>query len=308
MTKSVALGIDIGGTKISAACVFEGKILGDVYKTQTPNSPVKITGVVHDIIDLFTETSKYKFNIVGIATAGVVDIEKGQVKSATENLALGYAGVNFRRLIEEKYKYFCFVDNDANAAAFAEYKFGAARGTTNALMLTYGTGVGAGIIINGDIYRGNNYFAGECGHLNIDIKDGRACTCGGTGCYEAYAAGRGLEKTYQQLVLSAGSTKKPASCKEILVGVKNLDEFCIQAYLLWHQHISAGILNLVYVLSPEVIVLGGGLSKFIDISKIQPFIKEKFPYEVNIVKATFDNDSGILGSAALAESEYFKKK
>lgn len=304
MTALNIIGIDVGGTKISAGLVENGAIVSDVYKVATPKSAQEILQAVCGCIDHFTNQFSAPIDCAGIATAGAVDVERGQVISATENLASGYAGINYRERIREQYGCYCFVDNDANAAAFAEHQCGAAKGTQHSITITFGTGVGSGIIINGEVYRGNRFFAGECGHIAIDLTGARACTCGGAGCWEAYAAGRGLEKTYQLIVSQQGNNPQISFCHEILHAIEQSDPVALAAYEQWHQHISAGIINVIYMLSPEMIVLGGGMAKFIQLERIQGAVKARIPFEVSIAKASFDNNSGIIGAALLAGHQY----
>lgn len=304
-----ALGVDIGGTKISAAVVKEGQLTSDVKIVSTPQQADEIFGAVDELIEFFM--NNYKIDCTGIATAGVVDTETGAVLSATENLASGYSGMNYRQFVREKYGLDTFVDNDANAAAFAEHKFGAAKGCKNSLTVTIGTGIGGGIVIDNKLYRGHGFAAGECGHIQIDVNSQRECTCGKTGCWEAYATGHGLLRTFKELVSEKSSVLAlhypgllenvdQLTIQNILDGVKEADVFCSNIYVEWHYHIASGLVSLMNVLAPECIVIGGGWAEIVDMELIGKFTEKKSPSEVRVIKAHFDNNAGIIGIAALA--------
>ncbi|MEW5820496.1 MAG: ROK family protein [Cyanobacteriota bacterium] len=316
MTKNIALGVDIGGTKISAACVDtadgKGKIISEVRKFATPDKSENIVGEVIKLIESFKRDSV--FSSVGIATAGVVNIETGQVTSATENLASGYSGTNYKQLIKEKFNLPCFVDNDANAAAYAEHKYGAAKGYKNALVITFGTGIGSGIIIDNKIYRGNGFAAGECGHFSIDVNSERECTCGKKGCWETYATGSGFLKSFKEMVRLKSrelalvypdlvKNVESYTVEDVMDRVTDKDIFCANAYAEWHYHIAVGLIALMNILAPECIVIGGGWSYIINAEYLQTLTNEKSPAEVKIFNASLGNDAGIFGAAAMSIEE-----
>ena len=182
-----ALGIDIGGTKISYALINNrGEIKSEVKKIETPKSAMKIMLTLKTIICEFEKEIEF----IAIATAGAVNKENSAVIGSTANLPDGYKDIDFQALSDKK----VFIENDANCAAWAEYRIGASYGYKNSIMLTLGTGVGGGIIIDGKLLKGKSGAAGEM-HFMMSRKKERSCTCGAYDCFEAYASGNGLRLT-----------------------------------------------------------------------------------------------------------------
>ena len=187
-----ALGIDIGGTKIAYALVDNnGELKSEVEKVSTPKTVSEIIFTLKDIISKFEEQIEF----VAIATAGAVNNENTAIIGSTANLPAGYKDIDFQSLSFKK----VFIENDANCAAWAEYRIGASEGYKNSVMLTLGTGVGGGIIINGKLLKGKSGAAGEM-HFMMSRKQERKCTCGAWDCFEAYASGNGLSLAPPQAV------------------------------------------------------------------------------------------------------------
>jgi glucokinase len=196
-SKMPTLGIDLGGTKISAAAVLDSKVISKARTVDTPNGPDNIVQALTELINQFQ--SDHVLAGVGIATAGIVNVLTGEVIGSTGNLP-GWAGTPLKKLIETRTMLPVLVDNDANAAAYGD---ALALGLGSAICVvgvTLGTGIGTGIVINGKPYRGANWGAGECGHMRISLENKRRCTCGLFDCWEAYGAGRGLVATGKELL------------------------------------------------------------------------------------------------------------
>lgn len=305
MTDKYYLGIDIGGTKMSAAIVHKGEIVSDILKKNTPTVSGLILESVLSFIDTFL--IDYSIEAVGIATAGVADVDNGIVLSATENLADGYSGTNYKKIIKDKYNLNVFVDNDANAAAYAEHKYGAAKSCNNAVILTFGTGIGAGIIINASLYRGYGYAAGECGHMLINFDSLRSCNCGKNGCWESYASGRGFLTTLKAVVEEYPQYKdsiKTDPYDFYIASLKNNLPVATKTFELWHLHVAAGLIILMNTLSPQCFVIGGGMHNLIDIEHLNDLIKDKSPLQPILKRAKFGNDAGIIGAATLVEDNH----
>lgn len=305
MENPVALGIDIGGTKINAACVSNGKILSELIYIPTPKNPDKIVFEVLNLVS--TLSSKFNIKSVGIATAGVVDINTGEVLSATKNLADGYKGINYKQLIESKFGFLTIVDNDANAAAYGEHKFGAAKGYKDAIVITLGTGIGSGIIINNNLHRGKGFAAGECGHIPVELNSSRNCTCGKNGCWETFASGTGMVKTAINLLRESGvhnADIEKVTTYNIIQGVKNQDSLYLKVYKKWHEHIAVGLIALTNILAPECLVLGGSMSEFIDFEELSLLLKNKSPATTEVKQSLLGNAAGIIGAASMAETFY----
>jgi glucokinase len=299
------IGIDIGGTKISSALVYQGKIKGEIHKIKTPQTLEEIKqAVIQMILNL---KDNYTTSNIGIATAGVVDVTTGQVLSATENLPTGYNSINFKDTIETTFNINTYIDNDANAAAIGEYLFGAARGTKNTIVLTIGTGIGAGIIINNKIFRGSQFAAGECGHIIISQDKDRPCTCGKHGCWEAYASGTGLTTTAR--IIAKKLNKNPANYDSFTVieGIKNNNSTCLKIYNIWLEHLSSGLISLMNVFDPDSIVLGGSMAEHIDFKELNSLVSNKSPSRIEIKKAKLGNNAGIIGIASLPYIDQIKQ-
>jgi glucokinase len=155
-----------------------------------------------------------------------------------------------------------FVDNDGNLSALAEWRYGAGRGAKNMWMVTLGTGIGGGYVLNGAVQRGVNGFAGEVGHMVVN-PDGPRCTCGRKGCWEVYASGRGIK------MLAAGE-----SGESVINRARNGDADAVTVLEAWSRWVAVGLASLTNVSDPDVIVIGGGVSEAADI--VMPIIKRWF--------------------------------
>ncbi len=286
--KKPILGIDIGGTKIFHALINEeGKILSEVKKEQTPKTVDEIENVLKSII----KTYENETNLVGIATAGAVNNSNDKILSSTGNLPKGYRDINFKNLNE---KMEIFIENDANAAAWAEYKVGATKGCKNSIVLTLGTGVGGGIIVNGSLLKGKSGAAGEM-HFKMSTDKKRLCTCGAYDCYEAYASGRGLKLTYEEI------TGETISSYEIIQRYDKKEENAIKALVKWNEYIAMGALGLNNIFDTDVIALTGSMAQFADIEYIEEYInKYTVTTPVKVSKAKAGNYSGVIGAGLVA--------
>ena len=257
-----ALGIDIGGTKISYALINnKGEIKSEVKKIETPKSDMKIMLTLKTIICEYEKDVEF----IAIATAGAVTNENTKVIGSTANLASGYKDINFQSLSSKK----VFIENDANCAAWAEYRIGASKGYNNSIMLTLGTGVGGGIIINSKLLKGKSGAAGEM-HFMMSRKQERRCTCGAFDCFEAYASGNGLRLTGAEIFKNEEITTY-----EIIEYAKYGDERAIRALDVWQNDIALGILSLNNIFDTECFVLSGSMEQFVDVEKIEKFVNEK---------------------------------
>ncbi|OGI04202.1 MAG: hypothetical protein A2Y25_08845 [Candidatus Melainabacteria bacterium GWF2_37_15] len=265
--KNENLGIDIGGTKIFFACVDQEKVVSDVISYATPDTAQGILNCVCEGIEKF-----HHIKAIGIATAGTVDLKNSQVTGSTGNLPQGYSDLNFGKVLKEKFNVPVFVENDANAAAYAEYKAGSARGHNNTITITLGTGVGGGIIVDGKLLRGTTGAAAEVGHIPITWEKRRKCTCGLWDCWEAYASGTAYHK-YKD------------------------------SYDVWEEYVSMGLSALINVFEPESIILSGGMAKLVNYETLRNRVKQRVLIaDTQILPAKFENYAGLLGAALLAEN------
>lgn len=311
------IGIDIGGTNISIGIVDEEYNIIEKDRIKT-NIPRKETEICDDIADLiFATLDKSGINInnigcIGIGSPGSVNIEKGIVEYSSN---LYFHNWNLKKMIEDRIKKQIFIENDANAAAYGEYLAGGAKGANSAVVITIGTGIGSGIILNGEIYHGCNYNGAELGHMVI-YKGGRDCACGRRGCFEQYASARGLINTTKYALCNydketliwdlIDNNVENISARTAFKAMRLGDELGSKVVDTYISDLSYGLTNIINIFQPEVLCIGGGVSNEGDYL-IKPVIENisKNRYSKNaskqteINKAKLGNDAGIIGAAFL---------
>lgn len=284
------LAFDIGGTFIKYAICDENFNLTDKNKVPT-DAQKGGQALIEKIIDIIL--SYDEIDRVAISTAGQVDSENGIVVYSTDNIPY-YTGMMVKKLIENKTKIPTFVENDVNAAALGEAKFGAAKGENDFICLTYGTGIGGAIFLNGKLYKGSSSSAAELGHMIVHAG-GRQCTCGGEGCYECYASAKALINNVNKV------SDKPLDAFQIFEK-ENIEKPEIRSEVdKWIDEIIIGLINIIYTFNPPLIVLGGGIMNedyIIDLidRKIYSKLMDNFK-NVNIVRSKSGNDAALLGVA-----------
>ena len=283
-----ALAFDIGGTKIYSTIVDEtGKIVAEIAKFSTPKTLDEIKSL------LKTQITKYEndVDIVAIATAGAVDNNNSKVLGSTGNLVEGYYTIDFKSLSSKK----VFLENDANAAAWAEYKIGASKGASVSVMLTLGTGVGGGIIINDKLLKGKSGAAGEM-HFKMYPDKRRKCTCGSWDCFEAYASGTALKWDAEEML-----NNPEVTTYDVMEGVNSGDKKMLAVFKRWQDDLTAGIIGLANIFDPDCVVLSGSMAQFVDTKKIEEDVnKEIVTTPTSIRKGIAGNYSGMIGVALLA--------
>ena len=310
----IAIGIDIGGMSIKGAAVDSN---GRVYETFAmpfiKGEPGEVTirklaETVKEYIASFGLEDKIVG--IGIGSPGTLDIKNGVVEYANN---LGWNNLPVARLMNKFLPYPVRLTNDANAAALGEAKYGAGEEYNNIIMLTLGTGVGGGIIINGKLYEGNLGKGGELGHMVVQV-DGELCTCGRKGCLEAYASASALIRDTKRAMLANEQSLMWAVCPDIdMVGgkvpfeaAKQGDQTAIEVLDNYIKYLGEGILNYCNIFRPEVVVLSGGIANAGDylFSRVNQYIKDrnygyKMTPEVKVLPAELGYDSGKIGAAAL---------
>lgn len=284
------LAFDIGGTFIKYGIINEQFKIEEIHKvpTDAQKGGQALIEKVIEIIETYDNIDR-----IGISTAGQVDSENGIVVYSTGNIPY-YTGMTVKKLIENKTSIPTFVENDVNSAAIGEAQFGAAKGYNDFICLTYGTGIGGAIYLNGKIYKGSGSSAGELGHMIVHAG-GKQCTCGGEGCYECYASASALLKSVNKI---AG---EPLDGFQIFEK-ENFEKPEIRSEIdKWIDEIIIGLINIIYVFNPPLIVLGGGIMNedyIIDLIDRKIYNKLMDNYKnVNIVRAKNGNKSGLLGAA-----------
>lgn len=298
-----ALGIDIGGTKICYGVINqEGEKLSEIKKTSTPKTIQEIINTLKTII-----LDNYdNIDVIGISSAGAVNIENTKVVSSTPNLPFGYNSIDFSTLSNKK----VFVENDANCAVVAEAIIGAGKGYDTVLMVTIGTGIGGGVYSKGQLFRGSTGNALEVGSMKIFADKRQKCTCGKYDCWESYASGTGLKNcaingalNYSEFKTSILKDKKPnkITTYDITDGLEKKDTFSMKVFDQWMEYMYIGLVNLTDIFNPDCIVISGGMCNFIDVKQLEAKINnESVVSNVSVKIAETQNEAGMIGAALMA--------
>ena len=289
------LTLDVGGTALKTALMNDGVMENphEMPSEAKQGGPVVLQNI-QKIIDACGD-----FDAIGISTAGQVDSEQGSIIYANENIP-NYTGTRLKDILEEKYGKPVFVENDVNAAAIGEAYYGAAVGQKDFICLTYGTGIGGAIIIDGKIYGGAKGVAGEMGHILVH-PDGRRCGCGQKGCYEQYASCTALVRNSYEANPEWGSGR--IIFKEFYAGNKQAEKIIND----WIEEIVLGLVTLVHIFNPSCIVLGGGImnEQYI-IDRVNRLLQEHImpSYRcVEVKHAKLGNNAGLYGMLATVQQK-----
>ncbi len=316
MGKALVIGVDLGGTKVAtAAADLDGLLLAKVIEPTRPERG--IGAVIETIVDTIKEAatsagaSKSDIRSVGIGSPGPIDPKAGVVVFAPN---LMWHNVPIVELLESELDLPVCLENDANVAALGEYRFGAGRKSSNMVYITVSTGVGGGLILDGEIYAGSFGMAGEVGHMTI-ADDGPLCGCGNQGCLEALAAGPAIARKAQACILHGQETIMTDMVSGRLEEItsKTVGEAAAAGDILAKEivdkaaeYLGIGIANLINVINPDTIVIGGGVSNMGELL-LQPLRRAtqrramKAAFEkVEIVKAELGSDAGVVGAVCLA--------
>lgn len=311
------LAVDLGGTKIIVALISNrGEILASescpTLADEGPGSVIKRIFAAIDHLLTLKNISSSQLNSISIAAAGGIDMEKGII-TISPNLP-GWTNISLRSIVEKKYKTNVFLLNDANAAALGEHRFGAGKGANNLIYITVSTGIGGGIIIDGRLYSGASGGAGEVGHMTIDAN-GPVCNCGNIGCWETLASGTALAKEVIRRI-NAGEKSlltemvegkiENITAKEVSLAAQNGDRLASEVVARVVNYLGTGMVNLVNILNPEIIIVGGGMSKMggLLFDPLRQIVRERAfklsAQAVRIVPAQLGDDAGVIGAAVFA--------
>ncbi len=316
----LAIGIDLGGSKILAAVVeSQGKVLA----SDESATPVKRgrQAIIQSMLKSTRQALKQanmdisEICAIGVGVAGISNPDTG-ILFTSPNLP-PLRNVPLRDMMQKKLGKKVFLINDANAAALGELYFGAARGARNFIYVTLSTGIGGGIVIDGKIYTGTIGAAGEIGHMTID-DEGPLCNCGNRGCWETLASGTALAKEAQQRIKRgaktsileyAGGDVGKVTAQVVHSAAKHGDSLAKELIAQTGYYVGVGLANLINIFNPELIVIGGGLSNIGDMLLEPAFkvaggraYKETFQ-AVRFASAELGRNSGVLGAAAFALQE-----
>ena len=309
----VTVGVDVGGTKIAGAVVDER---GRIVATARRESPATDTDAIgQSVADLVAELrSAHDITAVGVGAAGFVDSSRSLVMFAPN---LAWRDEPLRADLEKRIGLPVVIENDANAAAWGEFTFGAGEDATDSLLITVGTGVGGGIVLNGELHRGAFGVAAEIGHLRV-VPDGRLCGCGNHGCWEQYASGSALVRDTREqagrgsliarsLLDRAGGDVQAITGPLITEAAREGDPFAIEQLAGLGKWVGEGIATLTAVLDPAVVVIGGGVSEAGDLllDPVRSHFKanltgRNYRPELEIRAAVLGNRAGMIGAADLA--------
>ena len=306
-----AIGIDIGGTKIAGALVdAQGAI---VLEERVPSPAGDPDAMVDAVVGLIERLSAdHEVIGAGVAAAGFIDADQSTIIYAPN---ISWRNEPFKAKLEAKLNIPVIIENDANAAAWAEFRYGAGRGYKHMIMLTIGTGVGGAIIADSRMLRGGFGIAGELGHIRV-VPNGLLCGCGQHGCLESYASGSALLRAAKALAASGepeGQRLREIEAEagqltglEVYKAILENDPGALRVLRELGSWLGQAIGSLVAVLDPEVVVIGGGVSAAGDLllDPIREAYRAHLPAqgfrpELKITAAEFVNDAGVVGAADL---------
>ncbi|WHT21258.1 ROK family glucokinase [Crossiella sp. CA-258035] len=308
----LTVGIDVGGTTVRAGVVDDHGSVLDTARTATPAGQDALENAIASVVGQLTE--RHEVCAVGLAVAGFVTEDRRGVRFAP-HLAWRQAPVADR--MTRKLRLPVVLEHDANAAAMAEYRFGASRGARVSVLVALGTGIGGALLVDGEVFRGAHGVAPELGHLRV-VPDGRPCPCGKRGCWERYCSGTALAATTVELLatepgLSTVLAREPVRDGRGITGravagaAREGDPLALRAFGELARWLGEGLALVADVYDPEVVVIGGGVSEsaplFLDEAR------EHYARQVTgaghrplarIRPAQLGDDAGIVGAAALA--------
>ncbi|RKD22612.1 hypothetical protein BEP19_10145 [Ammoniphilus oxalaticus] len=315
MNKKVYAGIDLGGTTIKMGiCSTDGAVIGET-KHPTPKGPYQdVFRTFQQLLsDLLLQAGLSIHDVIGVGVGvpALLDVKKGY---AFEIVNLGWRNVPIKFELERYLGVSCFVDNDANVAALGEMWQGAGRGAAHLICVTVGTGIGGGLILNGDIFHGAVGLAGEIGHLKVRPEIGRRCNCGNIGCLETEASATAIVFYGRTAVESGEATqlrqildqsRGSLTARDVVDAAKNGDLVSIKIMERVSHYLGLALANLSNTLNPEKIVIGGGVSRagsfFLNPIRDQfrTYALDQVARSVELLPAELGNTAGWLGAAWL---------
>jgi glucokinase len=310
---SLTIGVDVGGTKVAAGVVDEdGRVVAKLRRP-TPSSDQGRTA--DTIAAVVTELlSRHEIEAVGLGIAGLVDQARENIVFAPN---LAWRDEPVKKAVEDRLGIPVVVENDANATVWAETRFGAAREHTHVILLTIGTGIGTGIVLDGELYRGRWGFGGEAGHYRV-VPEGRLCGCGNRGCWEQYASGNALVAEARDLARRspsaairllelAGGVPEGINGPEVTRAAAQGDPGALRCFAVIGTWLGQGMADLATILDPGCFVIGGGVSEAGDL--LLGHVRVAFEQALTgrghrplaaILPAVLGPDAGIVGAADLA--------
>lgn len=318
MNDQVVAGIDIGGTKIAVALenLSGEKIAARQLPTRVEIGPDAVIEEVSRVLEEMLDENRVRLVSIGIGCPSPIDLEKGLVM-APSNLP-DWNNFPIVKLFSERFKVPVILDNDANTAALGEFVYGAGRGYQNIVYITVSTGIGGGIILNGEIFHGVSAGAGELGHTIVQ-PDGVRCNCGSTGCLETICAGvhiarRAREKLaagVPSLMNELAANHNEVSAKTVVDALRQNDKLAADIWEETCRFLAIGVGNIITLLAPEAVIIGGGIASaagellFAPLRRMVPNFVSMIPKEkINIIPAQLGGESGAAGALVIARKAY----
>jgi glucokinase len=310
---TLTIGVDVGGTKVAAGVVdSRGKILEKLKRPTPAVSPAQTAHVISaTVLELM---SRHKVSAVGLGAAGFIEETRATVLFAPN---LAWRDEPVKQQVQDQVGVPVIVENDANATAWAEAVYGAARGYSDVVLITVGTGIGGGIVINGGLYRGRWGVAGEPGHYRV-VPDGRMCGCGNRGCWEQYASGNALVAEAREfarrnpggavrLLQLGGGSPDGIGGPAVTQAAREGDPGALRCFDIVGGWLGQGLADLAAILDPACFVIGGGVSDAGDLllDPARAAFRRALPGtryrpHAEIRRAELGPDAGLVGAADLA--------
>lgn len=304
-----SIGIDFGGTSVKIGVCKGGELLG----TDEPIPTASFGGPAPLISEMAARVAQLRkrhpaIAAIGVGVPGLVDFDRGFVHELTN--VPGWKHIPLKAILSEKTGLPTIVENDANAMCYAEFRYGAARGLRNVVALTMGTGIGGGLVLDGRLYRGSSFVAGEIGQMSIDF-DGRAGHYGNLGALEKYTGNNQIAEHAAQRYAEAGIHKEIADCtpRQIAEAAEAGDDIARQIWAEVADWLGTALSSIAWLLNPDAFVIGGGVAQAGDLifdplkRKVQSMLSTVVWEHLQILPAKFSNEAGIIGNAALAADE-----
>jgi glucokinase len=302
------IAVDLGGTNLRSALVRSD---GEIFERRKESTRASdgwkhvVRRLIGQIEALRQRAAAEGIQVaaVGVGAPGVIRADQGTVVKSPN--FPDWNNLPLRKLLEDALSIPVVIENDANAAALGEQWRGAGRDVASMILLTLGTGVGGGIILNKRIWHGADGMAGEIGHMTL-VPDGRPCSCGNCGCLEMYASSRGILRSYEERSQPESRGAGPATSEEVYEAARNGDPLALSVMGDMGRMLGIGLANLINIFNPERIVIGGGVKDawplFIEAAR-QEISRRAFEVPAKrseIVQSLLGDDAGVIGAAAVA--------
>ena len=311
----LTVGVDIGGTKVVAGVVTREGTLLERVRAETPDRSQTPDVVERVIVDLVSDlVTRHEVHAVGIGAAGFVDASGSSVRFSPH---LSWRDEPLQQAVSARVRLPVVVENDANAAAWAEWRFGAGRDESHLVCITLGTGIGGGLLIDGQLVRGRFGMAGEFGHMQV-VPGGHRCECGNRGCWEQYASGNALVREGRELasagspmahalMAAAGDDPKRLTGPLVTAAARDGDQAAVELLTDVGQWLGVGLAGLAAALDPGMFVIGGGVSDAGELVLApardafrRTLTGRGYRPEARILQAELGPDAGLIGAADLA--------